>query len=130
VRLPYGILLVFSSRKGKRRFPGRVSGILSNSAYKNNLEARLLGVIQGGGQAFGSRIATPDSTGDKQAYPMALANGRGEVLFAWREGAQAAWAVYTKNGKPTRLRGKAGRVPGVHKPTAAVMPDGSFAIVY
>ena len=83
-----------------------------------------------GTRRFGRKVATPDGGTAKQAYPVVLANARGEVLFMWKEGAQVTWAVYARDGKPTRLRGHAGRVPGGHKPTAVVNPDGSFAIVF
>lgn len=83
-----------------------------------------------GGQRFGPAVPTPGGGKQKQAFPVALANRKGEVLFVWKEGDQVSWALYTLDGKPTGVGGRAGSLPGPNKPTAFVGSDDQFYIVF
>jgi hypothetical protein len=69
-------------------------------------------------------------------YPVAIANGRGETLFAWTEGTawkrggSVEWQLYDPDGRPEPARGSANGVPVWSLVAAFAKPDGSFAIVY
>ncbi len=83
-----------------------------------------------GTKRFLPRIATPPGGKEDEAFPLALANKKGEVLLAWKQGRQVKWTIYTMDGKPTRERGTAGELPGRNKPAAFVGSDDDFYIVF
>lgn len=83
-----------------------------------------------GTRRFGPKVATPDGGKRDEAFPVAVANPRGEVLFAWVEAGQVRWAIYTEDGKPTDRRGTAGRLPPNTKPTAVLGSGGRFILVF
>ncbi len=77
---------------------------------------------------FGPRVAAPGS--GKQAAPIAVANGRGEVVLVWKEADEVRWALYGADGAFSGKQGKAGRHPGSNKPTAFVGTNDEFFIVF
>jgi hypothetical protein len=79
---------------------------------------------------FRPPVAAPDQGKGKQAFPMALANDRGQVLLVWTQSGEVRWAIYQADGTPTAERGVAGKQAGDNKPTALVGPDGNFWIVW
>jgi hypothetical protein len=79
---------------------------------------------------FTPRVATPDGGKQEEAFPIALANRKGEVLLVWLRGRQVAWAIYRLDGTFTGRRGIAGEQPGDSKPTAFVGLDDTFYIVF
>src|SRR5687767_13650272 len=83
-----------------------------------------------GDERFGPAVPAPAGAKPKQAFPVALANRKGEVLLVWKEGTQVVWALYTADGKPTGTGGKAGSLPGPNKPTAFVGADDQFYVVF
>lgn len=83
-----------------------------------------------GGERFGPAVSAPGDGKHKQAFPVALANRKGEVLLVWKHGAQVSWAMYTRDGKPTGIGGQAGSLPGPNKPTAFVGADDQFYVVF
>ena len=72
----------------------------------------------------------------KRKHPVAVANAKGETLFAWTEGTgwakggAVAWQLYDKDGNATEEKGRADGVPVWSLVTAFARPDGSFVIVY
>ncbi len=72
----------------------------------------------------------------KRKHPVAVANGRGEVLVAWAEGTgwekggAVAWQLFDPSGKPTEEKGRADGVPVWGLVAAAPRADGSFTIFY
>ena len=72
----------------------------------------------------------------KRKHPVAVANGKGETLFAWTEGTgwakggAMAWQLYDKDGNATLEKGRADGVPVWSLVTAFAKPDGGFVIVY
>jgi hypothetical protein len=83
-----------------------------------------------GGTHFAPRITTPDGGKQDAAYPLALANHRGEVLFLWLHEKRLHWARYTLDGKFTGEQGEAGTIPSGNKPTAFVGGDDHFYLVF
>lgn len=83
-----------------------------------------------GGGRFGPAVPTPAGGKQKQAFPVALANRKGEVLLVWKEGTQVVWALYAADSKPTGSSGRAGPLPGPNKPTAFVGSDDQFYVVF
>src|SRR5262249_22018209 len=83
-----------------------------------------------GATRFGPRVGTPDGGKQEEAFPLALSNDKGEVLFLWKEGKQVNWARYALDGKFTGEKGNAGTLPGKNKPTAFVGADGHFYVVF
>src|SRR5262245_16414123 len=81
------------------------------------------------GKRFAPRVATPDAKAN-EAFPVAVANAQGEVLFAWKQGAQVRWALYQADGTFTGKQGTAGELAGKNKPTAFAGVDGHFYIVF
>jgi hypothetical protein len=75
---------------------------------------------------------TPAPEGDKadQAFPVAVANPKGEVLLVWKQGKDVLWALYRPDGSFTGSQGKAGELPGRNKPTAFVGADGTFYVLF
>ena len=79
-------------------------------------------------------IAPPGSA--KRKHPIAVANGKGETLFAWTEGTgwakggTVAWRLYDEAGNPTSEKGQADGVPAWSLVTAFSKSDGDFVIVY
>jgi len=72
----------------------------------------------------------------KRKHPIAVANGKGETLFAWTEGTgwakggAVAWQLYDKAGNPTSEKGNVEGVPAWSLVTAFPKSDGDFVIVY
>src|SRR5262245_53351265 len=83
-----------------------------------------------GGKHFGPPVATPEGGKQKEAFPVAVANRKGQVLLVWKDGAQVSWALYTQEGKAAGVRGRAGSLPGPNKPTAFVGADDQFYVVF
>jgi hypothetical protein len=79
---------------------------------------------------FAPRIPTPDGGKEEAAFPMAVANAAGQVLLLWMHGSTLQWALYRQDGSFAGQQGRAGELPGGHKPTAFAGPDGHFYIVY
>ncbi|MEK7678369.1 MAG: sialidase family protein [Verrucomicrobiota bacterium] len=79
-------------------------------------------------------VAPPGSA--RRKHPVAVANGKGETLFAWTEGigwakgGAVAWQLYDKDGNATSEKGRADGVPVWSLATAFAKPDGRFIIVY
>jgi hypothetical protein len=79
---------------------------------------------------FAPRTPAPGDGKADQAYPVAVANPKGEVLLAWKQGKEVRWAVYRGDGSFTGSQGKAGELPGRNKPTAFVGADGTFYVMF
>ena len=84
---------------------------------------------------FTGHAATPANEND-EIYPTAIANRRGEVLFAWQVGpmsttgtATVKWACYTLDGRFTGLQGVVGTTTSGTKPAAFAGADDQFYIV-
>ena len=79
-------------------------------------------------------ISPPGST--KRKHPVAVANAKGEMLFAWTEGTgwarggAVAWQLYDAAGNPASEKGRADGVPVWSLATAFAKEDGTFVIVY
>jgi hypothetical protein len=49
----------------------------------------------------------------------------------WQRGGSLAWQVYDRNGEPTSDKGQiASGIPAWSFGAAALLPDGSFSVVY
>lgn len=81
-----------------------------------------------GAKEFGPRVAAPG--GGRRAYPVAVRNRKGEVLFVWTADGQVRWALYREDGTLTERSGSAGAAPGKNKPTATVGPGDQFIIIF
>lgn len=72
----------------------------------------------------------------KSKHPIILANGKGQVLFAWTEGTgwqrggSLSWQVYDSAGRPLGNRGHADGVPMWSLLSAYARPDGAFVILH
>jgi hypothetical protein len=83
-----------------------------------------------------AHTSSPVSPDSKAKYPVAIGNGRGEVLLVWAEntawgrGGDVVWQVYDKKGEPMSEKGRREGLPAWSLPTAFASPDGSFTIVY
>ena len=75
-------------------------------------------------------------SGEKCRHPAIAANSRGDVLLAWTEGTAwekggaMAWQLFDKDGKATAEKGRTDGVPVWSMPTAFVVAEGRFEIVY
>ena len=91
--------------------------------------------IPSGKDSISQPIPAPGAPVNRK-YPVAIANGRGETLFAWTEGTAwkrggaVEWQLYDSDGRAESARGSADGVPVWSLVAAFAKPDGSFAIVY
>lgn len=78
---------------------------------------------------------SPEGGGNRK-HPVAVSNGRGELLVAWTEGTgwqrggKVAWQMYGSDGKPHGPKGTADGVPVWSLVTAIAHPDGQFEIIW
>lgn len=97
------------------------------------------------GQVYFAPIDDPDKTvappsvsyGQvRRKNPSIAVNAKGETLLAWgegegfRAGGKLHWATFDKSGKPTGQKGQPGEIPESSMPAAAVLPNGSFLVIY
>jgi hypothetical protein len=91
--------------------------------------------IPAGTHSVSQPISAPGTPVNRK-YPVAIANSRGETLFAWTEatgwkrGGSVGWQLYDQEGRAEAARGAADGVPPFSLIAAFAKPDGSFAIVY
>lgn len=83
-----------------------------------------------GGKRFGEKSGVTSGVKNKEDYPLALANDRGEVLLSWVQGGRVRWARYGLRGGLPQDGGDLGPARGRHKHTAFVGADGHFYVVY
>ena len=76
----------------------------------------------------GERKAPTAAAAGARNYPLAIANGKGEVLFAWTEQSKIRWEVYADGGALASSGESA--MTRKSRPAAFVRRDGSFAILY
>ena len=80
-------------------------------------------------------LSVPGSEAPRK-HPSLAANPEGEVLLVWAEatgwekGGTVAWQVFSADGQPTDVAGRAEGVPVWSFASAAVNPNGDFLIVY
>ena len=84
---------------------------------------------------FKLHVATPANE-EKEIYPTALANSKGDVLLVWQVGpmsttaqAPVKWARYSIEGKSMGQEGTVGKTTSGTKATAFVGGDDNFYIV-
>jgi hypothetical protein len=82
------------------------------------------------------RLIEAPGSEPKRKHPVVAANGRGEVLLAWTEGAgweqggAVAWQVYDRHGRPTSVKGRADGLPVWGLVAAFAQADGRFVLVF
>jgi hypothetical protein len=82
------------------------------------------------------KVSSPVSPEARAKYPVAIANARGEILFAWAEGTgwnkggSVAWQLYDHDGRVPTSKGRADGLPVWSLPTAFADQSGNFCIVY
>lgn len=91
--------------------------------------------IRSGSDSISQPTAAPGAPVNRK-YPVAIANGRGETLFAWTEGTAwkrggaVEWQLYDQDGRAESARGAADGVPIGSLVAAFAKPDGSFVVAY
>lgn len=72
----------------------------------------------------------------RRKNPAIAVNAKGETLLVWGEGegfqsgGKLRWTVFENSGKPTGQKGQPGEIPESSMPSAVVLPDGSFLVIY
>lgn len=77
----------------------------------------------------GERKAPATAAASARNFPLAIANKKGEVLFAWTEQGKIRWEVYAADGA-LATSGESGAMTRKSRPAGFVRRDGSFALVY
>ena len=78
----------------------------------------------------------PSGTGNSRKYPVITADNKGNILFAWLEGAiwgkggSLVWQVFDKTGSPLKEKGRVDGVPVWSLLTAFSSIDGRFVLIY
>jgi hypothetical protein len=91
--------------------------------------------IPSGTNTVSQPVAAPGAPVNRK-YPVAIANKRGETLFAWTEGmawkrgGAVQWQVYDQDGRAESAPGAADGVPAFSLIAAFAKPDGGFVVVY
>jgi len=103
---------------GPRLYPGAGTPLVSWMSEGSVYFAR-----EGGER----KAPTAAATGARN-YPLAIANKKGEVLFAWTEQSKIRWEVYSADGAVASSGESA--MMRKSRPAGFVRRDGSFAILY
>ncbi len=77
----------------------------------------------------GPRSAPKAARAGARNFPLAIANKKNEVLFAWTEQSKIRWEVYAADGA-LATSGESASMTRKSRPAGFVRRDGSFAIVY
>ena len=125
--------------------PWKIATCPMSSAFFSESNTGVLAAWETEGQVYFARVdaqtvkisdpISPAGT-TRRKHPVAIANPRSEVLFAWTEGTSwgkggaVAWQLYDAQGNPTAEKGKRDGVPAWSLVTACARPDGGFTIVY
>ncbi len=123
--------------------PWKLSSCPMSSAFLSESQADVLAAAETQGRVYFVRVdpstgkvSAPVSPEAQGKHPVAVANGRGEVLLVWLEGTgwakggKVAWQIYGKDGEPTPQAGRADGVPPWSLAAAIAEPTGNFAIIY
>jgi hypothetical protein len=81
------------------------------------------------GQTFGRPIAPVERSESARTLPLAIANPRGEILFAWIEGDAVGWERIAPDGT-VEAAGRNTGLPSNSKFSAFVDGGGNFVLVY
>ena len=133
-----------AARRRKTVAPTHKDGPPARSARDAaRTEAGILAAAETHGRVFFVRVdpktgqvSSPVSPEIQAKHPVAIANSKGETLFAWAEGTgwnkggAVAFQIFDKESKPMAEKGRAEGLQPWSLPTAFVERDGNFTIVY
>ena len=130
--------------RGQRLHPWKLETCPMSSTVMAETKDGVLAAWETAGHVYFARV--PSSTGVEpiaapgdgkgRKHPAIAVNRAGDVLLVWTEGmgwkrgGNLAWQVFDANGRPKGQSGAADGVPVWSLPTAIVLPDGGFEIVY
>jgi hypothetical protein len=125
--------------------PWKLSACPMSSASLSANQGNVLAAWETAGDVFFARVnagtlkvtepVSPPGNA-KRKHPVAVGNGRGEVLLAWTEGTgwqtggDVAWQLFDPRGHPTSVKGRANGVPVWSLVTTVPRADGGFMIIY
>jgi hypothetical protein len=134
------------SFRGEKIHDWEVAGCPMSTAALAEGEKCVLAAWESDGQVYyapvgagiGDRISpitAPGSTGERK-HPVVASSKQGETILVWTEGmgwergGTLAWQVFSKDGKPTGVKGTAKGVPIWSLVAVFARPDGGFTVVY